>query len=88
MGATAASGVIREATRIFVTADDVIALFGCGRSKAYNIVREVNQYAKQKCGYPMQSGKANKYLFSEMFFVPLEEIDRTIRERGQSSVIL
>lgn len=79
-----AAAVIGEATRIFVTPDDVITLFGCGRSKAYDIVREVNQYAKRKCGYPMQSGKANKYLFSEMYFVPLEEIDRTIRERRKA----
>lgn len=83
MGAATAPGVIGGTTRIFVTPDDVIALFGCGRSKAYSIVKEVNRYAEQKRGYPMQSGKANKYLFAEMYFVPMEEIDRAIRERRE-----
>lgn len=81
MGMTAmAPGVFEEVTRIYVTPDDVIALFKCGRSKAYGIIREVNEHAKKKSGYPMQSGKANKYLFSEMYFVPLADIDRVIKE--------
>jgi len=49
MGALAeAPVVVRKSTRIFVTKEDVAALLGCGKSKAYDIVREVNGLAKKK----------------------------------------
>ena len=70
MGASA-SGVMRNATRIFVTQEDVAVLLGCGKSKAYNIVREVNKSAKKK-------GRANKYLFSDIYGIPIEEVDKVI----------
>ena len=47
MGAST-PGVMRNATRIFVTQEDVAVLLGCGKSKAYNIVREVNKSARKK----------------------------------------
>lgn len=47
MGASA-PGVMKNASRIFVTQEDVAILLGCGKSKAYNIVREVNRSAKKK----------------------------------------
>lgn len=77
---TTAPGVVRKSTRIFVTNEDVSALFGCGKSKAYNIVREVNKLAKKNGSQPFPSGKANKYLFSEAYGIPLEEVDRVINE--------
>lgn len=52
---TEAPGVVQKSTRIFVTQEDVAALLGCGKSKAYDIVREVNRQARKK-------GKAGKIL--------------------------
>ena len=67
-----APGVVRKSTRIFVTQEDVAVLLGCGKSKAYDIVREVNEQA------PFPAGKANKYLFSEIFDIPMDEVDKVI----------
>ncbi len=75
---TAAPGVMRKSTRVFVTQEDVAALFGCGKSKAYGIVRQVNEFAKKKGNHPFPSGKANKYLFSDIYNIPIEEVDRVI----------
>lgn len=71
-------GVMRNATRIFVTQEDVAVLLGCGKSKAYNIVREVNKSAKKKGNHPFPAGKANKYLFSDIYGIPIEEVDKVI----------
>lgn len=76
----AAPGVVRKTTRIFVTQEDVAAIFGCGKSKAYDIVREVNELAKEKGNHPFPAGKANKYLFSDIFDIPIEEVDRVINK--------
>ena len=77
---TVASGVVRKSTRIFVTQEDVAVLLGCGKSKAYNIVREVNKHAKKNGKHPFPAGKANKYLFSDIFDIPIEEVDKVINE--------
>lgn len=76
----AAPGVVRKSTRIFVTQEDVAVLLGCGKSKAYDIVREVNESAKEKGNHPFPAGKANKYLFSDIFDIPIEEVDRVINK--------
>lgn len=79
MGAlTEAPGVVRKSTRIFVTQEDVAMLLGCGKSKAYDIVREVNRQAKNKGNLPFPAGKANKYLFSDIFDIPMDEVDKVI----------
>jgi len=75
-----ASGVVRKSTRIFVTQEDVAILLGCGKSKAYDIVREVNALAKKKGNHPFPAGKANKYLFSNIFDIPIEEVNKVINE--------
>lgn len=75
---TAAPGVVKKAARIFVTHEDVAELLGCGKSKAYEIVRGVNELAKKKGNQPFPAGKANKYLFSDIFDIPIEEIDKVI----------
>ncbi len=77
---TEAPGVVRKSTRIFVTQEDVAALMGCGKSKAYDIVREVNEQAKKKGNHPFPAGKANKYLFSDIFDIPLSEVDKVINK--------
>lgn len=76
----AAPGVVQKSTRIFVTQEDVAVLLGCGKSKAYGIVREVNELAKKNGNHPFPSGKANKYLFSDIFDIPIEEVDKVINE--------
>lgn len=73
-----AQGVVERTTRIFITHEEVSALLGCGKSKAYAIVRQVNECAKKKGNYPFPSGKANKYLFSDIYNIPIEEVDRVI----------
>ncbi len=81
MGSLAmAPGVVRKSTRIFVTQEDVAILLGCGKSKAYDIVREVNALAKKKGNHPFPAGKANKYLFSNIFDIPIEEVNKVINE--------
>lgn len=78
-----APGVIKRSSRIFITREDVSILFGCSRSKAYDIVSSVNKYAKKIGKYPMQSGKANKYLFADMYSIPIEEVDNVINQCGE-----
>lgn len=73
-----APGVAKRTTRIFITHEDVATLLGCGKSKAYDIVRQVNEFAKKKGNHPFPSGKANKYLFSDIFNIPMDEVDKVI----------
>lgn len=73
-----APGVVRKSTRVFVTREDVAALLGCGKSKAYDIVRDVNKQAEKNGNHPFPAGKANKYLFADIFNIPMEEVDKII----------
>lgn len=73
-----APGVLRKSTRVFITPEDVTALMGCGKSKAYSMIREVNEAAKKKGNHPFPMGKANKYLFSDIFGIPMDEINAVI----------
>ncbi|MCI9095190.1 MAG: hypothetical protein HFI97_01540 [Lachnospiraceae bacterium] len=75
-----APGVVKKASRLFITSEDVMLLFGCKQSKAYDIVREVNNYAKAKGYRPLPSGKANKYIFADIYNLPIEEVNRVINE--------
>lgn len=75
-----APGVVKKSTRIFVTQEDVSILLGCGKSKAYDIVRNVNNSAKKSGNQPFPAGKANKYLFAEIYRIPIEEVDMVIGE--------
>ena len=77
---TETPGAVRKSTRIFVTQEDVTELLGCGKSKAYDIVREVNDLAKKRGNHPFPSGKANKYIFSDAFNIPIEDVDRVINK--------
>lgn len=78
-----APGVVRLANRIFVTWEDVTELLGCRKSKAYNVIHEVNECARKKGNRPFPSGKANKYLFSEIYGIPIEEVDGVIGGRQE-----
>lgn len=84
MGELAASpGVVKIAARLFVTNEDVMKLFGCGRSKAYRIVQEVNAHAKEMGKRPLPAGKANKYLFSDLYGIPVDEIEKIISDKEE-----
>ncbi len=75
-----APGVVRKSTRVFVTREDVAILLGCKKSKAYDIVRELNMLSKEKGKHPFPAGRANKYLFSDIFDIPIEEVNKVINE--------
>lgn len=69
--------------RTYITASDVSVLIGCKHTKAYKILRSVNETAVAKGYMPFGQGKANKYIFSEMYGIPIEDVDAAI-ERGNS----
>lgn len=73
-----APGVIKRATRVFVTPEDVSALMGCRRSMAYEMIKKINDDAKKRGKHAFPSGKANKYLFSEYYEIPIEDVDKVI----------
>lgn len=77
----ATPGVMQKSTRIFVTQEDVATLLGCGKSKAYDIIREVNKLSKKKGNHPFPCGKANKYMFSDIFDIPIDEVDKVINRK-------
>ncbi len=78
-----APGVVRKSTRLFVTQKDVATILGCGKSKAYDIVRDVNKAAVKRGKHPFTAGRANKYLFADIFEIPIEEVDRVINEEQE-----
>lgn len=69
--------------RIYITASDVSVLIGCKHTKAYKIIKAVNDTAVAKGYQPFGQGKANKYIFSEMYGIPIKDVDAAI-ERGNS----
>ncbi len=71
-------GVAKKAARVFVTPEDVIALMGCSNSMAYEMIKKINDNAKKRGKYPFPSGKANKYLFSEFYEIPIEDVNKAI----------
>lgn len=79
-----APGVIKRATRVFVTPEDVSALMGCRRSMAYEMIKKINDDAKKRGKHAFPSGKANKYLFSEYYEIPIDDVDEVIA-KGQEA---
>lgn len=74
-------GVKGNATRTFITPNEIIFLLGCKKSKAYKIVRELNDLSVKQGNFPFPLGKANKYLFSKVYAIPIDEVNKVI-ERG------
>lgn len=73
-----APGVLSVAMTTYVTVTDVMELLGCKENKAYQSIRKVNLEA-QKSGQLMYGrGKANKYLFSEKFGIPIDIVNAVI----------
>lgn len=50
----------------FYTADDVQKMLGCGKSKAYSVIRQLNAKWEQR-GKIAVRGKVNKTIFDEFF---------------------
>ncbi len=73
-----APGVISVPTRAYVKSADVMILLGCRKSKASDYIRKINEKTKKEGGMAFPAGKANKYLFSEMSKLPIEDINKVL----------
>jgi len=73
-----APGVLGAATITYVTAADVMKLLGCKENKAYQSIRNINKMAENIGKMPYGSGKANKYMFSEQYGIPMDVINEVI----------
>lgn len=51
---------------------------------AYEMIKKINDDAKKRGKHAFPSGKANKYLFSEYYEIPIEDVDKVIA-RGQEA---
>lgn len=79
MGSLAAApGVLSAPIRTYVEIADVMILLGCQKSKAGNYIKEINSKAIETGGMAFPAGKANKYLFSEMSKLPIEDINKVL----------
>lgn len=73
-----APGVISVPIRVYVEIADVMIILGCKKSKASDYIKEINDKAKKDGGMAFPAGKANKYLFSEMSKLPIEDINKVL----------
>lgn len=73
-----APGVLGAAMTTYVTAADVMKLLGCKENKAYQTIREINNAAEKSGQFAYVRGKANKYIFSEKFGIPMDVINAVI----------
>lgn len=73
-----AQGVISVPERAYVEIADVMVLLGCKKSKASNYIKEINKKVQTDGGIAFPAGKANKYLFSEMSKLPIEDINKVL----------
>lgn len=73
-----APGVVSEPVRLYVETKDIMILLGCEKSKASTYIREINSMVKKEGGIAFPAGKANKYLFSEMARLPVEDINKVL----------
>lgn len=64
--------------RIYVNTNDVMEILGCKKSYAYKVIKDVNEVARSKQLMPFPDGKANKYLFADVYGIPSEAIDKVI----------
>ena len=78
-----APGVISMPIRVYVEIEDVMVLLGCKKSKAGDYIKIINNKVKEDGGMPFPAGKANKYLFSEMSKLPIEDINKVLEENDR-----
>ena len=75
-----APGVIGLNLRPYVTINDVVTLFRCSKSKASFVIKDVNKKVEDEGGIAFPAGKANKYIFSQMTQIPMEQVDEVITQ--------
>lgn len=56
---------------MFIKADEIRRLLGISRSKAYQIIRELNAELKSQ-GYMVLNGKVNRNYFLKKFMIPIK----------------
>lgn len=56
---------------MFIKVDEIRRLLGISRSKAYQIIRELNAELKSQ-GYMVLNGKVNRSYFMKKFMIPSE----------------
>lgn len=83
----ATAGIIEKPKRLFVTSADVMELFGCQKSYAGNIIREVNKKAQGQDIHALPAGKANKYHFAKMFDIPLSDIEEVMMKNRRDLML-
>ena len=76
---TGVPGVLGVSLRSYVNIQDVMKLLGCQAAKASRVIKKINDDIEKSGGIMFPAGKANKYVFSEMTKIPLEDIDNVIR---------
>lgn len=59
--------------RMFIKADEIGKILGISKSKAYQIIRELNAELKGQ-GYMVLGGKVNRSYFMKKFMIPNEEV--------------
>lgn len=82
-----APGVLGASITTYVTVNDVVCLLGCGDSKAYQAIKEVNRAATEEGKLSYGQGKANKYLFAEKFGIPLDVVDAVIEQENSKKLL-
>lgn len=70
-----------KTTRVYITAANVADLLGCQKTKAYKVIKAVNEEAAKRGLCPFGQGKANKYLLSDLYGIPIDDINNVI-EKG------
>lgn len=78
-----APGVISTPARVYVEIADVMVLLGCKKSKAGDYIKKINNKAEEAGGMAFPAGKANKYLFSEMSKLPIEDINKVLENNDR-----
>ena len=73
-----APGVLTAPIRLYVETKDVMVLMGCEKSKASAYIKDINDVAKKNGKIAFPAGKANKYLFSKMTDMPIEDINAVL----------
>lgn len=67
----------------YVKCHDVMCILGCAQNKAYETIKMVNEYAVKKKLMPFPQGSANKYLFADLFGIPVADIDKILEEENR-----
>lgn len=58
---------MKTAKDIFYFVNDVMVIFGCSRSMAYKIIRNLNAQLKEK-GWEVYDGRVSKSWFHERYY--------------------